>query len=236
MRKFFYLMAMAITMQGFIACTDDNSDNPTQTASVEQPVTQTEDAVTVKVDGSYVVFGELEHGFDQALQRRLQGNMTSPVDADCFVFDVAALFESSLSVDEWKEVVRRCSAGDASFLITHCTFKEFYNFAVLYYLGMAALELDNFQGDTDSAAEAKAKAEARAKRFMAGVVRNAYMAGLQADGTMTRGTEVNGQELDWENVRQWLRNPMNCPPSASIPSYCQIVRWMDSRKQIHWYV
>ena len=97
MKRILFLMAMAITMQGFTACTDDNSDNPAQTASVEQPVTQTEDAVTVKVDGSYVVFGELEHGFDQALQRRLQGNMTSPVDADCFVFDVAALFESSLS-------------------------------------------------------------------------------------------------------------------------------------------
>ena len=37
MRKFFYLMAMAITMQGFIACTDDNSDNPTQTAWWNNP-------------------------------------------------------------------------------------------------------------------------------------------------------------------------------------------------------
>lgn len=123
MRKFFYLMAMAIVVLGFTACTDDNNDNPTTPATAaEQPVEQTEDAVTVKVDGSYVVYGELEHGFDCALQRRLQGEMASPVEADCFVFDVAALFESSLSVNEWKEVVRRCSAGDASFLITHCTF------------------------------------------------------------------------------------------------------------------
>ena len=49
MKRILFLMAMAITMQGFTACTDDNSDNPAQTASVEQPVTQTEDAVTVKV-------------------------------------------------------------------------------------------------------------------------------------------------------------------------------------------
>ena len=200
-------MAVAIMVLNFTACSSDDDDNVNPTLPTGQLVTPTEDAVTVKVDGSYVVYGELEHGFDKALQRRLQGKLTSPVQADCFVFDVAALFQSSLSEDEWKEVVRRCSAGDASFLITQCTFKEFYNFAVLYSLSMMLLEQDNCQDDTDPAMVAES--EARAKRFMANVVRNAYMAGLQADGIMTRGTVVNGQELDWENISQWPEEKQN---------------------------
>ena len=55
MKRILCLMAMAIIALGFTACTDDNSDNPTQTASVEQPVTQTEDAVSVKVLTIFVV-------------------------------------------------------------------------------------------------------------------------------------------------------------------------------------
>ena len=190
------------------ACADKDDDteySPTEVS--EQPVELTEDALTVKYDGNFMVYGEMEHGFDLALQRRLQGNMASPTNADCFVFDMAALNQSSLSLDEWKEMVRRCQSGDASYVITQCTFKEFYHFAVLYVFTAIAIELDNYQGDIDPGVQAEIKA--RVKQRMTSMVRNAYIAGCQADGAMTRGTEVNGQELDWENIDQWPEEKQN---------------------------
>lgn len=207
MKRIFFLMAMAIVTLGFTACTDDNDDNSTPTASAEQLVEPTEDALSVKVEGNCVVYGELEHGFDKALQRRLQGSMTSPMDADCYIFDMATLNQSSLNENEWKEMVRRCQSGEASYVITQCSFKEFYDFAFFYIFTAMAIELENYQGDIDS--DTQAEARARAKQRMANVMRNAYMAGAQADGTMTRGTEVNGLELDWENIDKWPEEKQN---------------------------
>ena len=197
----------AMTTVVLTACSDDNIDNPMPTVSTEQFVEPTEDALSVKVDGNYVVYGELDHGFDKALRRRLQGSMTSPMNADCFVFDMATLDENSLNLDEWKEMVRRCQSGEASYVITQCSFKDFYDFTVLYILTAMAIELDNYQGDIDTNTQAEAKA--RMKQRMANVMRNAYMAGAQADGAMTRGTEVNGQELDWENIDKWPAEKQN---------------------------
>ena len=205
--KYRIILAASVLM-ALAGCRDNDDIAPAETAeTAEQPTTPTQDALTVKYDGSYVVYGELEHDFDLALQRRLQGSMASPMDADCFIFDMAALNQSSLSLDEWKEMVRRCQSGKASYVITQCSFKDFYDFAVLYILSVMAIELENYQGDTDPDAQAEAKA--RAKQRMANVVRNAYIASGQADGAMTRGTEVNDQELDWENIDQWPQEKQN---------------------------
>ena len=201
------VLCCALTTAVLTACTDDNTDNSTPTVSTEQPVEPTEDALTVKVEGNCLVYGELKHGFDKALQRRLKGSVTSPMDADCYIFDMAALNQSSLSLEEWKEMVRRCQSGEASYVITQCSFKEFYDFAVIYILTALAIELDNYQGDIDSNTQAEAKA--RAKQRMANVMRNAYMASAQTNGTMTRSTEVNGQELDWQNIDQWPAEKQN---------------------------
>ncbi len=205
--KYRIILAASVLM-ALVGCSD-NDDNATTTTAepAEQLTTPTQDALTVKYDGSYVVYGQLEHGFDLALQRRMQGSATPSMDADCYVFDMAALSQSSMSLEEWKEMVRRCQSGEASYVITQCSFKEFYDFAVLYILSAMAIELENYQGDADPDAQEEAKA--RVKQRMANVVRNAYMAGAQAGEATTRGTEVNDQELDWENIDQWPEEKQN---------------------------
>ena len=210
-QRFNWMLAAILTICGatmaLTSCKDDEVVPETTSTGVEQAETPTADALNVTTDKSYVVYGELEHGFDLALQRRLQGSMTPPMDADCFIFDMAALKQSSLSLDEWKEMVRRCQSGEASYVITQCSFKDFYDFAVIYVFTAMAIELDNYQGDTDPGTQAEIKA--RAKQRMANVVRNAYIASGQADGATTRGTEVNDQELDWENIDQWPEEKQN---------------------------
>lgn len=104
-----------------------------------------------------------------------------------------------LSRDEWIYMVRRCLSGEASCVLTQCTFKEFYDFGVAYVLATFNIILENYNGDTYT----EAKAKACVRRQLANVVRNAYMAGGHACDATTRGTEVNGQELDWENVDKW---------------------------------
>ena len=210
-QRFNWMLAAILTIcsatMTLTSCKDDEVVPETASTGVEQAETPTADALNVTTDKSYVIYGELEHGFDLALQRRLQGSMTPPMDADCFIFDMAALKQSSLSLDEWKEMVRRCQSGEASYVITQCSFKDFYDFAVIYILTAMAIELDNYQGDADPDAQAEAKA--RAKQRMANVVRNAYMASAQAGEATTRGTEVNNQELDWENIDQWPEEKQN---------------------------
>lgn len=212
MKKILFSFAAALcctmTMTVMTACTDndDNSVIPS-TEATDQPVEPTEDALNVKVDGNCVVYGQLDHGFDQALQRRLQDNISTPMDADCFIIDMSVYSQNTPSLDEWKELVRRCQSGEASCVITQCTFKEFYNFALSYIMAALANELENYHGDEDP--DKQAETRARIKQRMANVVRNAYIAAAQADGDITRSTEVNGQELDWENIDQWPKEKQN---------------------------
>ncbi len=194
------LAAAAITLMMTTSCTDnDDNATPQPSGTTEQPTEQTEDALAVKYDGNYVVYGELNDGIAAALQRRLQGSMTSPMDADCFVINPTGLGQLDMSMEEWKSLVRRIGTGEASVVLTQCSFINFYNFFTAYFSTLLYMEQENYQGDPD----AEAQARAQASRRMANIVRNAYMAGGQADGAVTRGTEVNGQELDWAHIDQW---------------------------------
>ena len=199
--KKFLLAAAAITlmmtMTVLISCTDnDDNATPQPTETVEQP---TEDALTVRYDGNYVKYGELNDGIAAALERRLQGSMTSPMDADCFVINPTGLGQLDMSMEEWKNLIRRTYTGDAAFVLTQCSFINFYNFFTAYFSTLLYMKQENYQGDSDAEAQTRAQVSQR----MANIVRNAYMAGGQAEGAMTRGTEVNGQELDWEHIDQW---------------------------------
>ena len=210
-QRFNWMLAAILTICGatmaLTSCKDDEVVPETTSTGVEQAETPTADALSVTTDKSYLVYGELSDGIAAALQRRLQGNMISPVDAECYVINPAIIEQDKISMDEWKHMVRRCMSGESSFVLTQCTFKEFYDFGMAYVLAVMNITLENYYGDADPAAVAEARA--CAKRQVANMVRNAYIAGGQADGAMTRGTEVNGWELDWENIDQWPEEKQN---------------------------
>ena len=203
MRKVLILMAMAIAVLS--SCTD-NDDNPMPTVTgVELAENPTEDALSVTSDHSYVMYGEFDEEFGNALGRRMQGTMTSPSMADVFVVDPSAVNKSDLmSTDELKAMIRRTESGEASVVLTKATFREFYDWAQLYVLGYLLMELENYNGDHGY----DSPQAAPARRRMANIVRNAYMAG-QPQTAATRGTTVNGLELDWEHVDSWPAEKQN---------------------------
>ena len=201
MRKIFILMAMTIAV--FSSCVD-NDDNPTPTTTgVEQEENPTEDALSVTTEKTYVMYGEFDEDFGNALGRRLKGTMTSPTNADIFVIDPSAVSKSDImGTEELKTMIQRTESGEASVVLTKATFREFYDWAQLYVLGYLLLELENFHGDYDSPEAAPAR------RKMANIMRNAYMAG-QKQTAQTRATTVNGKELDWEHVNTWPEEKQN---------------------------
>ena len=203
MRKIFILMAMTIAV--FSSCVD-NDDNPMPTATVvEQAENRTEDALSVTSDHSYVMYGEFDEEFGNALGRRMQGTMTSPSMADVFVVDPSAVSKSDImSTEELKTMIQRTESGEASVVLTKATFREFYDWAQLYVLGYLLMELENYSGDLGY----DSPKAAPARRRMANVMRNAYMAG-QPQTAATRGTTVNGMELDWEHVDSWPAEKQN---------------------------
>lgn len=196
---------MAMTIALFSSCVD-NDDNPTPTTTdVEQEENPTEDALSVTSDHSYVMYGEFDEEFGNALGRRMQGTMTSPSMADVFVVDPSAVSKSDImSTEELKTMIQRTESGEASVVLTKATFREFYDWAQLYVLGYLLMELENYSGDLGY----DSPKAAPARRRMANVMRNAYMAG-QPQTSATRGTTVNGQELDWEHVDSWPAEKQN---------------------------
>ena len=204
MRKTFILMAMTIVV--LTSCTD-NDDNPTPTMTgVAETENPTEDALSVTSNHSYVMYGEFDEEFGHALGRRMQGAMTSPTMADVFVIDPSAVNNSNImSTDELKTMIRRTESGEASVVLTKATFREFYDWAQLYVMGYLLMELENYHGDR---ADYNSPAAAPARRKMANVMRNAYIAGQQRR-MQTRGTTVNGMELDWEHVNTWPEEDQN---------------------------
>lgn len=225
---FNWMIAAILTICGatmtMTSCKDDDNVTPGSTATgVEQAATPTTDALNVTTDKSYLVYGELNDGIAAALQRRLQGNMISPVDAECYVINPAIIEQDIISMDEWKHMVRRCMSGESSFVLTQCTFKEFYDFGLAYVLAVMNITLENYYGDADPMAVAEARANA--KRQVANMVRNAYIAGGQADDAMTRGTDVNGWELDWEDISKW---PQEQQQAIMFDAYA-----FDANKEIY---
>lgn len=198
-RLLWVAITLMMAMTVLTSCTDNDDSTPTPIEIAELPTQPTEDALAVKYDGNYVVYGELNDGIAAALQRRLQGTLTSPMDADCFVINPTGLGQLNMSIEEWKNLVRKTYAGDAALVLTQCSFINFYNFFTAYLSTWMYIEQENYQGDSDAEAQIKAQVSRR----VANIVRNAYMAGGKTDGAMTRGKEVNGQELDWEHIDQW---------------------------------
>ena len=124
MRKIFILMAMTIAV--FSSCVD-NDDNPTPTTTgVEQEENPTEDALSVTTEKTYVMYGEFDEDFGNALGRRLKGTMTSPTNADIFVIDPSAVSKSDImGTEELKTMIQRTESGEASVVLTKATFREF---------------------------------------------------------------------------------------------------------------
>lgn len=202
-----WMMAAILTICGatmvLTSCVD-NDDNPTSTAiDVELTENPTEDALSVTTDKTYVMYGEFDEDFGTALGRRLKGTMISPTNADIFVVDPSAVNLSGvMTIEELKTLIRRTESGEASVVLTKSTFREFYDWAQTYVMGYLLLELENFYGDYDS------QEAAPARRKMANIMRNAYIAG-QTEMAKTRATTVNDVELDWEHVDTWPEEKQN---------------------------
>jgi hypothetical protein len=194
-------LCCATTLTVPTACSDNDADLPNLGPDIPPTEEPTTDALSVTTDEWYVLYGEWEDDFGKALGRRLQRNSLSPTDAGCYVITPLAIQRNSISTDEWKHIVRRCMSGEASIVLTQCTFKEFYNFGEAYVLAVMSLELDNYQGD--ALPEVAAEARARAKRQVTSMVHNAYMAGNHDSDAATRSAGVNGQQMDWEDISQW---------------------------------
>ena len=207
-QRFQWMMAAILTICGTAMLTSciDKDDNPTPTPTgVEQPENPTEDAVSVTINKSYVMYGKFDEEFGDALGRRIQGTMTSPSMADVFVVDPSAVNNSDImTTEELKTIIRRTESGEASLVLTKATFREFYDWAQIYVMGYLLMELENYYGDLGyDSPEA-----APARRKVANIMRNAYMAGQKQTAT-TRGTTVNNIELDWEHVNTWPEEQQN---------------------------
>lgn len=198
-------IAMALPMC-VTSCTDKDDDNTTsENNAVELEETPTEDALSVTTDKSYVLFGDYDDEFGKALGRRLRGTMTSSIDADIFVVDPVAVNKmNAMDTEELKTLIQRTESGEASVVLTQTTFREFYDWAQIYVMGYLLLELENYYGDHGY----DSPAAAPARRKMANIVRNAYMAS-QPQTAQTRATTVNGTELDWEHVNTWPEEQQN---------------------------
>lgn len=195
------LLCCVTTMTVLTACSNNDADLINLGPDIPPTEEPTADALSVTTNESYVLYGDWEDDFGKALGRRLLGNSTPPTDAGCYVITPLAVERNSISTDEWKHIVRRCMSGEASIVLTQCSFKEFYNFGEAYVIAVMSLELDNYQGDVTP--EVAAEARARAKRQVASMVHNAYVAGNHTSDAMTRSAGVNGQQMDWENIDQW---------------------------------
>ena len=205
-QRFQWMIAAILTVSGTAMLTSciDKDDNPTPTpTNVEQPENPTEDAVSVTTDKTYVMYGDFDEEFGNALGRRLNSVLTSPSHADIFFVDPLAVNQLGvMSIDDLKTMIRRTESGEASLVLTKSTFREFYDWAQTYVMGYLLMELENFNGDYDSPEAAPAR------RKVANIVRNAYVAGQHQTAT-TRGTTVNGMELDWEHVNTWPEEQQN---------------------------
>lgn len=206
-QRFNWMLAAILTICGatmaLTSCKDDEVVPETTSTGVEQAETPTADALNVTTDKSYVMYGEWDEEFGHALGRRLKGTMTSPSNADVFVIDPTTIKDMNIHDHDLMTMIRRVESGEASVTLAKPTFREFYDWAQLYVKGYLLIEQGHYQGDQlyDSPQAAPAR------RKMANMLRNAYMAG-QTLTAETRST-VNGMELNWEHVDQWPTEKQN---------------------------
>lgn len=159
-------------------------------ATLEDP---TEDAVLVKADKSFIVFGDPSDDMAAALGRRLQKGTGSLEDADCYIFDLDNISAFPVDMDQWARMISRVHAGEAALLVTQCTYSEFSNFTVLYNRALAHLHSTIYQDNPETQQSAVASAESHFNSVMY----NAFVASLGAgDGIETKATTVNDMPVN----------------------------------------
>lgn len=208
MKRFLWMLAAILICSGttaiFTSCSDNDDSTMSEIPTVEPAETPTEDALSMTTDKAYAMYGEWDEEFGHALGRRLRGERTPAMAADVYVIDPSAADNLDFMSDEdLKTMIRRTASGEAALVLTKATYREFYDWAQLYVLGFLLIEFENYMGDGYNSPQA-----APARRRIANVVRNAYMAGHQS-GMQTRATTVNGMELDWEHVSSWPEEEQN---------------------------
>ena len=153
----------------------------------------TEDAVLVKADKSYIVYGDSSDDMAAALGRRLQKGTGTLEDADCYIFDLDNIIAFPVDMDQWARMISRVHAGEAALLVTQCTYSEFSNFTVLYNRALAHLHNTIYQDNP----EAQQSAVARAESHFNSVMHNAFVASIgDGDGVDTRATTVNDMPVN----------------------------------------
>ena len=144
-----FLFAVTLSA-GFTACTDtiDNPvtpENPSE-QGVDPTPEPTEDAVAVTTDCSFVMFGEIEDEMGEAISRRLKGTFDMPSMAQLYFLDPQRGKDLGMGEESWQELVRRTRNGEASLILSQCTFSDFHTFTKYYIQGMMELALARSPG------------------------------------------------------------------------------------------
>ena len=193
----------AVTMSaGFTACTD-TIDNP---ATPENPSEQgvdptpepTEDAVAVTTDCSFVMFGEIEDEMGEAISRRLKGTFDMSSMAQLYFLDPQRGKDLGMGEESWQELVRRTRNGEASLVLSQCTFSDFHTFTKYYIQGMMELAAMQYVGDDPDAKPDTEAMQAEAEKRMADALREGWQ--------FWRDRQANPEafdEPDWENIDSW---------------------------------
>ena len=215
-QRFIWMLAAILSLSGAtMTLTSCRDDEPSIPDVIKLPEDKTEDAMRVTTNKSYMLYGQWDDEFGQALGRRLQGSMSSPATADLFVIDPSSFAHSSIDNDDLKTIIRRSETGEASIVLTKATFREFYDWAQLYVLGYLLIAFENYYGDLGAVASYDSPEAAPMRKKVANMIRNAYITSQQLnlssdrDGSGPRRTSVNGMDLDWEHVNTWPEEKQN---------------------------
>ena len=195
----------AVTMSaGFTACTDtiDNPatpENPSEQSQGVYPTPEpTEDAVAVTTDCSFVMFGEIEDEIGKAISRRLKGTPDVPSMAQLYFLDPQRGKDLGMGEAYWQELVRRTRNGEASLVLSQCTFSDFHTFTKYYIQGMMELAAKQYLGDDPDAKPDTEAMQAEAEKRMADALREGWQ--------FWRDRQANPEafdEPDWQNIDSW---------------------------------
>ena len=197
----------AVTMSaGFTACTDtiDNPATPVdpdpenERELVDPTPEPTEDAVAYTIDCSYAVFGNIDDEIGKAISRRLKGTPDVPSMAQLYFLDPQRGKDLGMGEAYWQELVRRTRNGEASLVLSQCTFSDFHTFTKYYIQGMMELAAMQYVGDDPDAKPDTEAMQAEAEKRMADALREGWQ--------FWRDRQANPEafdEPDWQNIDSW---------------------------------
>lgn len=196
-----FLFAVTLSA-GFTACTDtiDNPvtpENPSE-QGVDPTPEPTEDAVAVTTDCSFVMFGEIEDEMGEAISRRLKGTFDMSSMAQLYFLDPQRGKDLSMGEESWQELVRRTRNGEASLVLSQCTFSDFHTFTKYYIQSMMELAAMQYVGDDPDAKPDTEAMQAEAEKRMADALREGWQ--------FWRDRQANPEafdEPDWQNIDSW---------------------------------